>query len=257
MKHRRRAAALGLSLFALGAFVSAPAARAQTAPADVSGSARGVGLELSLLGNGLTLGLTTASGDTSAKAVAEGAGQANPLVPGTATKAEAATGSEPVEEPQKCDAIVPPEVSGPIGLNLGLACSSASASVNGRMPTATSTASVAEASLNANTLLDTLGLGDPVEEATGQIIEQLQPIFGGLAGTPLEGVVTTVSDLLDDVLNTETLRLRAGPGSSSVVGTETGFVATGTGQGAVIDLLPTGALDPTDPTAPGRPVATI
>lgn len=257
MSHRRRIAAVALSIVSAGALLGAPTVAAQTAEGTAerfAGTAAARALDLQALGTPAVFGTTTITADSTAKALAEAAGQLTPVVPGSVTKAEAASPDGKQETGEQCGAALPPEVPAQVGLDIGLACSSSLAEVVAHAPRAVSQAGVAGVSLNANTLLDTLGLGDPLDEATGEVVGALAPLFGG---TPLEGTATTVSDLLDDVLNTETLRLTAGASSSELITDAAAVTSKATAQGAVLELLPTGVIDPANPTAPGTPVATI
>jgi hypothetical protein len=252
----KRIGALAASLIVIGALAGSPA-RAETVVQKAEtyvGSATATGLDISLLGNAATFGFTKVEGNSALDAVASGAGQL--LVDGTSSEVKVAGVDQAADSGEKCAAaILPAEVTDAIGVDLAIACSQSAVSTAGGVPVAHSNASVAELNVSANLLLDTLGLGDPLDEATGEIIGALEPLFGQFDGTPVEGVVDTVSDLLDDVINTQTLRVAAGTSVSDVVATGDTITSTGLAQGAVIDVLPTGAIDPL--TLEQSPVLTI
>jgi len=252
----KRIAALGAALVVLGAFGGGPA-RAETVvekPETFLGSAAGTALDLSVLGNQATFGLTKVEGTSALTAAANGAGQL--LVPGTETEAKVNGLDQTSDSGEKCAApVLPAEITDTVGIAIEVACSSSSASTAGGVPTATSNASVADLDVSANVLLDTLGLGDPINDATGQIIDALEPLLGQFDGTPVEGPIDTVSELLNDVIETQTLHVSAGASLSKVTSTAETITSTATAQGAVVQVLPTGAIDPA--TLEQGPVLTV
>ena len=263
MRNRWRIATLSLVAATVGAVVGVPGADAQTAgtPESLLGSANGTALEVSVVGQAATFGVTKVNGDSAPKAGAEGAGQL--LVESTTSKAAAGADRALEDPPQVCDNALPPDLTAAVGLSLGVACSDVVAGVQGGLPTATSKASVADLDLNANTLLGTLGLDEVVatlglqeqiDTVTGQLDESLDPL---IADTPFDGTLDTVNELLDTILETSTLRVGLGPSTSNVTGSQGSMQATSSAQGVVVEILPTGAIDPADPAAPAGPVATI
>ena len=252
----KRIAALGTILVVLGALAGGPA-RAETVVEKSEtylGSGAATALDLSVLGQQATFGVTKVEGTSALTAAANGAGQL--LVPGTETEAKVSGADQSADSGKQCDApTLPAEITDAVGISIEVACSSSTASTAGSLPAATSDASVADLDVSANVLLDTLGLGDPIDEATGQLIEQLEPLFSGLEGTPLEQPVNTVSELLDDVLHTQTLHVSLGPSVSKVTSAADTITSTATAQGAVVQVLPTGAIDPE--TLEQGPVLTV
>ena len=240
---RRLAAAAGAITLA-SAFVGGPAS-AQTASAEsYVGSAAGKALDLTVLSlPKVTLGVSTAKVTSLLTAVAEGAGSLG--LAGTTVKAEVAnTGTS--NQPATC--AVPLPVAGI--LNIGLACGTASASVQGSNPVANSEGSVAAIDLSGQNLLNTVApLTDTV---TGTVETGLGVVCGALSLTcPLTG---TVSDVLNSVLETKTLEVTAGKSLSSIV-TEAGKVtSSATSTGAEIKLLPTPEVAG---VVSGEPLATI
>ena len=256
----KRIAAAAVSLIVIGGLAGSPA-RAETVvqkPETYLGSATATGLDISLLGNAATFGFTKVEGNSALDALATGAGQL--LVEGTATEAKISGADQSADSGEQCAVpnlaqMVQEGVGLDLGIGLDIACSHSTASTAGSLPVSHSEASVAELNVSANVLLDTLGLGDPIDEATGELIGALEPLFGQFDGTPLEGTIDTLSDLLDDVINTQTLRVAAGTSVSDVVTNGDVVTSTGLAQGAVIDVLPTGAIDPL--TLEQSPVLTI
>src|SRR5688572_24235892 len=120
MRIVRRLTAVAGAVALAAAFAASAPAGAQT-PEVYAGSALGRALNLSVLGQSATFGVSTAKIDSTLKAAADGAGQV--LVLGSTTKAEVTGNNTKQEAPQACAAAVP---AAPV-LNLGLVCSASTA----------------------------------------------------------------------------------------------------------------------------------
>ena len=222
---RRLTAVAGVVALAASFAASAPAG-AQT-PEVYAGSALGRALNLSVLGQSATFGVSTAKIDSTLKAAADGAGQV--LVLGSTTKAEVTGNNTKQEAPQACAQAVP---VAPV-LNLGLVCSASTAEVANGLPHAVSEGSLAELDVTANAL--------PINEVIAPVQQALEGVFGALPDA-LDPATDTVSDLLTAVGTTQTLDAKVGH-SRSEVSTVAGVVtATGVAEAAQVDLLPVGGL---------------
>lgn len=249
MGNASRLAVVGAAAVLTAALVGGPAG-AQTPPAATpetyAANAVAGGLEISVAGNAITLGLAEAAVESAPKAVARGVGQLNAAQTFGEQLAEASADGQSDEKPEVCASPAVPEQ---LPLTIGLACSSAKAGVVGGLPTALSTGGVANIALSSDTVLAALPVTQPLQDGITTIFDGLQPVFA--LDPNLEQVGTTVQDLLTDVITTDTLRIRAGGPSQASVTTEGDTVTATSGtSGVIIDLLPTGAVNE-------LPVATI
>lgn len=230
----RLAAALGAFTLA-SVFVTGPVG-ADTAETYV-GSASARALDIKLLGQDTSIGVTTGKVTSGLTAVAEGAGQLLNL--GSTQRAEV-SGSGTQAKPEACAVALPLlEI-----LDIGLACGSATASVEGGNPKAEADAKVTGLDLSLNNVL---GLAGVEGLATGTV-DTVQTTVCGLPalGGILCPVVQTVTGTVDNLLNTKTLEVTVGPSSSDIV-TDAGKVtSTGSASGAEIKLLPLRVLDGVD-----------
>lgn len=241
MRNSRRIAAVGLSA-AIAALTVGGSASAQSAdgpsatPETYAGSATAQAFELSAFGQGLTLGASTASGSSVPEATATGTGQLNPLAESTSSMS---TGDQDAEE--ACDGInLSPELE-PLGISLALACGDSISSIAGGLPVASARGSAADIGIGANTLLDTIPVSEPVGDAVESLFDGLAPIFG--LDPALEEVGTTLEDIINDVLETQTLAIAVGSSSSSLTATEASTVAQADASGVTIDILPEGSVN--------------
>lgn len=222
---RRLTAVAGVVALA-GSFVASAPAGADT-PEVYAGSALGRALNLSVLGQSATFGVSTAKIDSTLKASADGAGQV--LVLGSTTEADVSGNNTKQEAPQACAAAVP---VAPV-LNLGLVCSASTAEVANSMPHAVSEGSLAKLDVTANAL--------PINTVIAPVQDALEGVFGALPDA-LDPATDTVSDLLTAIGTTKTLEATVGH-SRSEVSTDAGVVtAVGQAEAAQIDLLPVGGL---------------
>ena len=230
----------GAAALALAGLVVAGPASADT-PEVYVGSATGTALNLSVLGQSLTLGTSKANISSQLTAIADAAGQAAPVAT-AAQHSEANTGAPTDSKPNACAG---PTVPDPIKaiLDVGLVCSTTSASVAGNNPTASGQGSVASVTMGANTVLQQIPVTQP-------LLDALQPVVGQIPG----GVGQTLNSVITSVFNTQTLNLTVAPTTSSVV-TDAGKVtSTSTAAGAVLKLLPAPTVNGTPTT---DPIATI
>jgi hypothetical protein len=234
----RRCVVIALTGLVAGAFGTGHAS-ADT-PETYVGSASGTALELSVLGQGLTLGHATATADSGSKASAQGAGVLKPAVEPSQSKADASGGTV-ASQPDRC-ATPPLPAQLAAVLNVGLACSSASADTQNNTPKASASGTVAKIDVGANTVLTQLPITQPIEEALEGILGQLPD--------QLDPVTNTVGQVLDGVLHTQTLAVKVGASTADVTTTAGAVTATSTAAGGQIDILPQGGLN-------GKPLASI
>ena len=209
-----------------GVFAGGVPAGADT-PEVYAGSALGRALNLSVLGQKATFGVSTAKIDSTLQAAADGAGQV--LVLGSTTQAKVSGNNSRKEAPQACAAAVP---VAPV-LNLGLVCSASTAEVANGLPHAVAEGSLADLDVTANAL--------PINSVIAPVQSALEGVFGVLPNA-LDPATDTVSDLLTAIGTTKTLDVRVGH-SRSEVSTEAGVVtSTGVAEAAQVDLLPIGGL---------------
>jgi hypothetical protein len=244
------AVALGASL------IATPVKAADTVtvkPETFAGGAAARALDLSILGQKLTLGDTVANivkgvGDTGATtllAKAVGTGQLSLL--GNTTASSSVTSNGAQNTPASCAALALPEAISSI-LNVGIACGSSSAAINNGLLNAVATGTVGDIDLSVNNLLKTLGLDGAVAGVGTQVGGLLTTLLGvtgelGLpvAGTPLENVdlATLLSSVLDSVVNTKTLEVLIGDARSETVNTANTVTAKAHSAAVDIKILPT------------------
>ena len=232
------AAALALVGMTVGGAVTAAGA---DTPEVYVGSATGTALNLSVLGQALTVGTSKADANSQLTAVATAAGQLAPTA--TASQTSTANSATPTDtKPNTCASPALPTQISTI-LNVGIVCSSTTASVAGNNPTATGTGSVASVDMGANTVLQQIPVTQP-------LLDALTPVVGQIPG----GVGSTLNSVITSTFNTQTMGLTVGPSTSSVV-TDAGKVtSTATAAGAVLKILPAPVVNGAPTT---DPIATI
>lgn len=235
---RRIAAVLGVAALA-GAVVTGPAQA--DSPEVFSGSAAGSALDLSVLGKQATFGVSAAQANSTGAAKARGIGQATTTVAeidsvvgsyGSDKTATATAGTSETKDKSCQSPELPAEL--PDFITVGLVCSAATASGMGGAPSASAEASVAEAGLHAETVVATL----PAD--TGVIGDTLATVLDPLCAT-LDATcpaTTTVKDLVESVLKTQTLDIELGKSTSSVQTGAGTVTSNATAAGAVIKILP-------------------
>jgi hypothetical protein len=233
----RRLAGIAALAAASASVLVVPGASAQTV--EYGATSDGVGLELSLFGQGLTAGKAHSELTSAPQAAAEGAGIANPVSPAGATSAsvegaDATNGSAD----ETCDSDALPAIP---GLSIALACSSSIASIAGGNPSSAATGRVAGIEANpVGALLDTplAEVVPPVQDGLDQLLGGLAPVLGPVgdgAGIDLED---TISDLLDSLLEGAPLAtVTLGPTQSSTTVADGTVTAACTASGGRIDVL--------------------
>jgi len=240
----------------VSAFVTGPAHA--DSPEVYLGNAAGKALDVSILGQQATYGTTIAKAASDLTAKAEGAGQLAPVVASFTGNASASTdGSGTDVKPQTCGTPTLPGVGDAIKsvLDLGLACSSASMSVVNGNPVAKSSASVANATLSANTVLNgaLAPVTTPVASAVSDLLSQ---VASAAAGSPVkvDPVTTTLNDLVQSIIKTPTLTATVGESTSSVTAEGSTITSLGGANAATVKLLP---LPQVSGVASTDPVVTI
>ncbi|HVL93176.1 MAG TPA: hypothetical protein VM264_07515 [Acidimicrobiales bacterium] len=229
--HRLAAAAGAFTL--ASAFVTGPAA-ADT-PESFVGSAAGRALDLKVLGQATTLGVTTAKVTSGRTAVSEGVGQT--LLGGSTQRAEV-NGDGTDTKPEACTLALPViDV-----LNIGLACGSATAAVTGGNPSASSVGKVAGVDLSLDSLLGSLGLDGLLTGTVDTVEQTLCGDAGVVTGLPVNGllcpVVNTVTGTVTDLANTKTLDVVLGQSTTNITTDAGKVVARATANGGEIRILP-------------------
>ncbi|HVF75327.1 MAG TPA: hypothetical protein VM938_09780 [Acidimicrobiales bacterium] len=251
---RRIAAVLGVAALA-GAVATGPAQA--DSPEVFSGSAAGSALDLSVLGKQATFGVSAAQANSTGAAKARGIGQATTTVAaidsvvGTYGSDKTATATAGTSE-TKAKSCQPADLAEelPDFINVGLVCSAAAASGKDGAPSASAEGSVAEASLDAELVVQQL----PVDTGVigGTLAGVLDPVCATLAtACP---ATTTVKDLVESVLKTQTLDIALGKSTSSVTTAAGTVTSNATAAGAVIKILPLPQVDGLPAT---EPVVTI
>ena len=160
---------------------------AGASPATYTAQAKSAGLVINLFGTELTGGTATASVDSAApSATGEGVGV---LTPGLIEdqKATATSAGQTNNLGKACQQGGSLPASSPIGVTLGLACSSAAASVSGNgVPSASATGEIAGLDVNVSGVLNQI-----ISSGGNQLFSGIQQVLGQLNGTPL-GTGTTV-----------------------------------------------------------------
>jgi len=244
MARIRRLAVLAAATALGGAFVAGPAIAQTARPESYLGSAAGAALDLSVLSlPKVTLGVSTGKITSLLTSVAEGAGSLG--LAGATIRAEVANSGTDVKGPTCALPLPVADI-----LNLGLACGSATATINAGNPVSTSEGSVASIDLSGQNLLDSVA---PVTDlVTGTVATALNPLCGALS--LLCPATATVNDVLSSVLDTKTLEIAAGRSVSTVTAEAGKVTSLATSQGAVIKLLP---LPQVGGVASTEPLATI
>jgi len=225
MRFRRVGAAIGTCLCA--GMLLAGTAGADT-PEVYVGSAAGKALDLTMTLNGaansLTFGVSDAKVDSTLSATAHAAGE---LLSGTLQTAQVKGDNSSQANPQTCGPVAVPAAD--VGLSLNTACAASSVTVANGLPVATGQGSVAALSVNMASLVKTLQLTQPLNQV-------LTPIFQGIGQVPTVG--QPLVDVLNSVLNTETVNASLGNSGSNVTVNGKTVTSTATAAGGVIKLLP-------------------
>lgn len=222
-------AALGAAATTL---VFVPGAGAQTDGPAYAGASSGEALNLSVFGQGLTLGSTLAElGPGTGKAV--GTGLATPAFEAGATSA---TEAEPGSADETCE--------GPIdqipGVSIALACSSAQVTM-GETSTAAATGRVGSIVLNPVAPILETPLSEvvaPVADGVDQLLTGLEPVLGPIdEGTGL-GVQDTLGELFDRLFaGADLATVTVGDTASTTTADATTVTTSCVSEGARVDVL--------------------
>lgn len=225
-----------MGLAALGAAATAlvfvPGAGAQTDGPAYAGSSSGEALNLSVFGQGLTLGSTLAElAPGTGKAV--GTGLATPVFEAGATSAsetQAGSADETCEVP--LDQIP--------GITIGLACGSAQVTM-GPTSTAAATGRVGSIVLNpVPTILETplSEVVAPVEGGVDQLLTGLEPVLGPIDDATDLGLEDTLGDLFDRLFaGAELATVTLGDTASTTTADADTVTSSCVAEGARIDVL--------------------
>jgi hypothetical protein len=235
MVRRTLVAASLLSLVAAGAVGSAGAQ--EPAPLTHRSAANATALELSLLGENVTVGLTDTQSDSSVRALAHAVGA---LVPGLGLVGEEtaeanADGQTDGDDQPTCGPLDLPEIP---GLHLSVACGTSLAAITGGNPSTVTSASVATISVSATELLTDTPLAQlPVQETIDQVIGGLAPVFAVVDELGLDAE-SLVSELLAGITQGGNLvTISLGPSASSTLTDSTLAAGGARAQGAVIEVI--------------------
>lgn len=248
----RSLAPLAVAVALGGALIATPANAAQTVtvkPETFAGGAAARALDISVLGQKLTLGDTVATivkgvgdtGNTTYLAKAVGTGQLSLLGNTTATSALTSDGTQ--NTPSSCAALTLPAQIESI-VTIGIACGGSTATINSGLLDATATGQVGDVELSVNNLLHTLGLDSTVEGVGLQVGALANTLLGVTQqlGLP-ENTVPNVGDLLSDVISsiatTKTLSVTIGDAESKVINTANTVTASSHAAAVDIKILPT------------------
>lgn len=238
------AVALGASLIAVPTTASAETVTVK--PETFAGGAASRALDLSVLGQKLTLGDTVAnivkgvsdSGATTLLAKAVGTGQLSLLGNTTATSSLTSNGAQ--NSPKACAGVeLPAQISSILGVFT--ACGSSSAKIGDGLLNSSATGEVADISVKVNNLLAPLGLQDLTETLpVGGLVQSLLGVTNGLGldALPIQ-VDDLLSTVLDSVLSTETLNISIGDAVSETVSTANTVTAKAHSAAVDIKILPT------------------
>lgn len=229
-------AVLGLGLLGFAVPATASASTATT----YTGSAQASGLVINLFGTQLTGGTAKASVDSAVpSADAEGVGT---LTPGMVEdqKASASGNSTSQTKDKACSQGGGSPASSPIGVTLGLACSSALANVTADgVPSAAATGEIAGLDVNLSGVLNQI-----ISSGGNQLFAGIQQVLGQLNGSPLGTGTTACPDTSV---------------SSSSVSTAGNNTASGTSSSQSTTGVPSNPLTALAGTAsvPGSPLNTL
>lgn len=231
MNVRRMMGVTALAAAATG-LVFVPGAGAQEAGPSYDGSSSGEALNLSLFGQGLTVGSTLAE-LTPTTGTAQGSGVATPAFEAGATSAsETAPGSAD----ETCE--------GPLdqipGISIALACSSSQVTM-GETSTAAATGRVGTITLNpVAPILDTplSEVVAPVEDGVDQLLSGLEPVLGPIDEASDLGLEDTLGELFDRLFaGADLATVTLGDTASTTTANATNVTTSCVAEGARVDVL--------------------
>ena len=228
---------LGLLGFAV------PSAGATTT--TYAGTAKASGLVINLFGTQLTGGTATASVDSSAAGLLASAEGVGTLTPGMIEDSKAnvtSAGKSDGDSTQKCDQGGSAPASSPIGITLGLACSSAVANITGDgVPSAAATGEIAGLDVNLSSLLNQIisGGGNQLFSGIQQVLAQLNgsPLGTGNAVCPDPNTPSGSSSSSTSSSNTSSGNSSSQPSTSPVPNPLTALAGTASVPGSPLNTL--------------------
>lgn len=230
MGHRRAIAIASLTaIAAAGAVATSPAEAQATVP--YRSSAESTALELSLLGQQLTVGLNEVAVDGTPLATAHALGA---LLPGLGLVGEeTADIANPGDGQATCGPLSLPAALSV--LSLSIACGNANAAAD---PKASSLAGVATLAVSATNLLNDTPLSQiPVQQTVDQLLGGLAPVFEVVNQLGLDAE-SLVSELLAGITQGgNVLSVELGPATATAGAVDAATLAEGLAQGAVIKVI--------------------
>lgn len=231
MRPRRTLVAASLTSFlAAGAIATVPAGAQEPVPYRASAAA--TALELSILGQGLTIGANEVAVDGTPVATASAHGA---LLPGLGlVGGEQADLANPGDDQPTCSPLtLPGELT---FVELAVACGTAAAAEG---PSAAATAGITSLSVSATNLLNDTPLSElPVQDTLDQVLAGLAPVFDVVEQLGLDAE-SLVSDLLTGITDGgDVVTVELGPAAAIAAAEgETGVAAQGAAQAAVIEVV--------------------
>jgi hypothetical protein len=216
----------------------APEAEAEAAAVvPYRAAAEATALELSLFGQGLTVGLSQTAVDGVPSATSYAVGALLPGLPAGEERADLANLGD--GQPTCSELTLPPEIQ---VVDLAVACGNATAAAGEDGPGSTSSAGVATISVSATELLTETPLADvaaqlPVQETVDQLLGGLAPVFEVVSQLGLDAQ-SLVPELLGGITQGgELVRIELGPSTATSGASGTSTTASAGAQGAVIHVV--------------------
>ena len=231
MNVRRMMGITALAAAATG-LVFVPVAGAQEGGPTHAGSSSGEALNLSLFGQGLTVGTTLAE-LTPTTGTAQGTGVATPIFEAGATSASE---TEPGSAEETCE--------GPLdqipGISIALACSSSQVTM-GETSTAAATGRVGTITLNPVAPILETPLSEvvaPVEDGVDQLLGGLQPVLGPIDDASDLGLEDTLGELFERLFDgADLVTVTLGDTASTTTADATNVTTSCVAEGARVDVL--------------------
>jgi hypothetical protein len=269
MRNFPRLATIGLSVIATGALLAGTAAAQTNASADAyGGTANSDALTIKLFGQTITTSAAHAELHPNlAKASATQAIVPQvPLPVGNVAEAQTSTvGDTKTAKPASCTGS---ELTAVPGVQrLDVTCGSATATLTADGGTARGLGAQVVLEPSVSDVLGTIQLQGPAQQATGQVLDALNPLVQGLTGTPIGNLVDATDKTVGDVLNKvlalkATARVVIAPALAEVTSAGDTVTAHARSQGIRIELLPLDGAGATNNLLPGdlatgEPLVTI
>lgn len=248
MRVIRRLGGTAIAGLFLGAAVAGPVLAQTTTPAVYAGQASAQALQVSILGQTGTFGISKSTVDSTPAGTADGTAAVLPDPLGIQGEQKASLGET---KPQSCVTPAAPAQLASL-VNIGLGCSSASVVDQGGYPVSTASGTVGQVTLDAQSILN----NSPANQLTQPVTDNLNNLLGQVC-TNLSvtcPVTNTVQQLVQSVVQTRTLQATVGDATSTVTSSASTITSQGTANAATIEILPDAVLNG---TPLGAPFATI